>query len=112
MPLKDGFYYTAGIGFLALAKAKHVLQGYASPKPFDLSDTERCIDYDIEVAEQWLSRLAEYRPQPDPLRGKEVLELGPINATIHKIDEHIEIQQLDRLTSIYTSLLEKLFDSD
>ena len=44
--------------------------------------------------------------------GAEVLELGPINATIHKIDEHIEIQQLDRLTSIYTSLLEKLFDSD
>ena len=36
------------------------------------------------------------------------MELGPTNATIHKVDEHTSISELDTLTRIYTRLLEKL----
>lgn len=76
MGVRDGFYYTAGLGFLALAKAKHTLNGYSSPKPFDLSDSERCIAYDIGVVEHWLSHLGSYTGDVS-IRNKTVLELGP-----------------------------------
>ncbi|MDD9893383.1 MAG: M20/M25/M40 family metallo-hydrolase, partial [Gammaproteobacteria bacterium] len=40
--------------------------------------------------------------------GVEVLELGPINATIHKVDECVEIAALDKLSEIYTQLTKTL----
>ncbi len=39
---------------------------------------------------------------------QEVVELGPVNASIHQIDEHIEIASLDKLKNIYRSTLERL----
>ena len=41
--------------------------------------------------------------------GTQVVELGPINATIHQINECVAVDDLDRLTAIYESLLENLF---
>jgi SAM-dependent methyltransferase len=69
--------YAAGLGFLTLAKAKHVLWGYTSPKPFQLSETERCIDYDLKVVDEWLAHLGTYTGKAGVLRNKNVLELGP-----------------------------------
>ncbi len=40
--------------------------------------------------------------------GAQVLELGPINASIHKIDEHVDIAQLDELHDIYKLIILKL----
>lgn len=40
--------------------------------------------------------------------GAEVVELGPINATIHKIDECVRISELETLTVIYQKTLEQL----
>jgi len=40
--------------------------------------------------------------------GAEVVELGPINATIHKIDECVSVTDLERLQRIYLKILEKL----
>lgn len=40
--------------------------------------------------------------------GAEVLELGPCNSSIHKIDECVRIEDLDRLSLIYERVLEKL----
>ena len=40
--------------------------------------------------------------------GAQVVELGPINKSIHKVNEHIEVAALDQLTSIYYKVLEKL----
>ncbi|HBG04816.1 MAG: hypothetical protein A2075_11545 [Geobacteraceae bacterium GWC2_58_44] len=77
MTLRDTFYYLAGIGFLFLAKAKNVMKGYSSPKPFDIFETARCIEYDLSVAQSWLSQLREYTQADDTLAGKKVLELGP-----------------------------------
>jgi succinyl-diaminopimelate desuccinylase len=41
--------------------------------------------------------------------GAEVIEMGPCNATIHQINEHVSIRELDKLTTIYEKLLERLF---
>ncbi len=42
--------------------------------------------------------------------GAQVLELGPLNATIHKIDEAVGIEHLEQLSSIYEQMLVKLLD--
>lgn len=38
----------------------------------------------------------------------EVIELGPVNASIHKLNEHIEIAELDKLARIYLDTLRAL----
>lgn len=38
----------------------------------------------------------------------EVVELGPVNATIHKLNEHIELEALERLPRIYLDTLRAL----
>lgn len=40
--------------------------------------------------------------------GAQVVELGPLNATIHQIDECVAIEDLDRLSLIYRKILERL----
>ena len=40
--------------------------------------------------------------------GAQVIELGPCNATIHKIDECVRIADLEPLTAIYQQVLENL----
>ncbi len=40
--------------------------------------------------------------------GAQVIELGPSNATIHKIDERIAIADLERLSHIYQDILTRL----
>tara|TARA_R110000787_G_scaffold46610_2_gene112989 strand:- start:84 stop:1232 length:1149 start_codon:yes stop_codon:yes gene_type:complete len=40
--------------------------------------------------------------------GTQVIELGPINATIHKIDENVAVADLETLREIYLGTLERL----
>lgn len=40
--------------------------------------------------------------------GAQVLELGPCNATIHKVDERVGVDELDILSAIYESILDQL----
>jgi SAM-dependent methyltransferase len=70
----NAFFYAAGIVFLALAKIKHTLEGYKTPKPFSLNDTQRCIDYDLRVGDYLLTKLTDYRGS---ISGRKILELGP-----------------------------------
>ncbi len=37
--------------------------------------------------------------------GADVVELGPNNATIHQINERINIEELDRLSDLYEKIL-------
>ncbi|CAG0990826.1 succinyl-diaminopimelate desuccinylase [Burkholderiales bacterium] len=39
---------------------------------------------------------------------RELVELGPLNATIHKIDERVSIDDLETLSGIYRGVLERL----
>ena len=41
--------------------------------------------------------------------GTQVVELGPINATIHQVNEHVDAESLNQLSSIYTRILKNLF---
>ncbi|MGB2259593.1 MAG: succinyl-diaminopimelate desuccinylase [Porticoccaceae bacterium] len=41
--------------------------------------------------------------------GTQVLELGPVNASIHQVDENVSIQDLELLTEMYQRVLENLF---
>lgn len=40
--------------------------------------------------------------------GAEVVEIGPINDSIHKLNEHVKVADLDRLSTIYERTLEQL----
>ena len=40
--------------------------------------------------------------------GAEVVELGPVNASIHKIDESVALDELERLPRLYASICERL----
>ncbi|MEZ5549932.1 MAG: succinyl-diaminopimelate desuccinylase [Pseudomonadales bacterium] len=40
--------------------------------------------------------------------GSELIELGPVNATIHQVDEQVSLADLHRLCRIYQDLLERL----
>jgi len=37
-----------------------------------------------------------------------VVELGPVNASIHKVDEHIALDELERLPGLYQAIIAKL----
>lgn len=40
--------------------------------------------------------------------GAEIVELGPVNRTIHKVDECVSIQDLETLSTMYERILEEL----
>jgi succinyl-diaminopimelate desuccinylase len=40
--------------------------------------------------------------------GAEVIELGPVNATIHKVDECVSIADLERLPGLYQAICERM----
>ena len=40
--------------------------------------------------------------------GAQVVELGPVNDSIHKLNEHVNVAELDTLSDIYQSILENL----
>jgi succinyl-diaminopimelate desuccinylase len=41
--------------------------------------------------------------------GAEVVEVGPVNASIHKIDEHVALDDLEKLPGWYRRIVETLF---
>ena len=40
--------------------------------------------------------------------GAQCIEIGPVNASIHKVDEHVSIADLERLPDLYMTLIERL----
>ena len=38
----------------------------------------------------------------------EIVEFGPVNASIHKIDEHVALESLEQLPSVYLEILRRL----
>ncbi|MGZ8188535.1 MAG: succinyl-diaminopimelate desuccinylase [Methylosarcina sp.] len=73
----------------------------------------------IDAAHAAVKKVTGYSPQDDTgggtsdgrfiaPTGAEVIELGPINDSIHKVNENIDQQDLEILSSIYESLLVNL----
>ena len=44
--------------------------------------------------------------------GIPVVELGPVNRTIHQVDECIDLTDLERLPSLYTAIIERMLCGD
>ncbi|MBR0345884.1 MAG: M20/M25/M40 family metallo-hydrolase, partial [Rudaea sp.] len=40
--------------------------------------------------------------------GAEVVELGPVNASIHKIDEHVALAEIEKLPDLYLDIARRL----
>jgi succinyl-diaminopimelate desuccinylase len=40
--------------------------------------------------------------------GVEVVELGPVNATIHKVDECVALDELEQLPRLYRAVCERM----
>ena len=40
--------------------------------------------------------------------GAEVVELGPVNASIHKVDECVDVAALERLPDLYQAICERM----
>ncbi|MFI4958580.1 MAG: succinyl-diaminopimelate desuccinylase [Lysobacterales bacterium] len=40
--------------------------------------------------------------------GTEVVEIGPVNATIHKVDECVALEELEQLPSVYQAICERM----
>jgi succinyl-diaminopimelate desuccinylase len=40
--------------------------------------------------------------------GAHCIEIGPVNASIHKVDEHVAVADLERLPELYLALIERL----
>lgn len=41
------------------------------------------------------------------LLGAEVVELGPINASLHEVDEHVALDKFERVPALYRALVER-----
>ncbi|MDH6354299.1 SAM-dependent methyltransferase [Dysgonomonas sp. PH5-45] len=71
------FHFFAGILFLLLAKVRKSIYGY-TPKPFTTEEVQRCIEYDLNIVDDWLKQLKNYtKSEGDLLKDKSILELGP-----------------------------------
>lgn len=44
--------------------------------------------------------------------GTQIVELGPVNATIHSVDEHVLITDLKALSDIYLDIIQRLLDPE
>lgn len=75
--IRNIIFYVIGIGFLVLTKLKSFLHGYSTPKPFNNLEIAKCIDYDLNIVDEWISYLNAYTNSNNYLIGKTVLELGP-----------------------------------
>ena len=42
--------------------------------------------------------------------GAQCIEIGPVNASIHQVDEHVRVADLEALPGLYLRLLERLLD--
>lgn len=40
--------------------------------------------------------------------GAQCVEIGPVNASIHKVDEHVAVADLEALPGLYLALIERL----
>jgi succinyl-diaminopimelate desuccinylase len=82
-----------------------------SGAPFLTTQTEL-----VEATQAALVRIVGQRARPDTgggtsdgrfvaPTGAQVVELGPLNGTIHKVNEYVDIDNIDVLSSVYEQIL-------
>ena len=77
----------------------------------------------VQKAGDSISNIIGYRPELSTAggtsdarfiapMGTEVIELGPVNKTIHQVNEHVRVSDLEKLTDIYQDLLKRMLNRD
>ena len=95
-------------------KLKYTLNWTVSGQPFLTADGKL-----VEAAQQAIKSVCNIETELSTAggtsdgrfiapTGAQVVELGPVNDSIHKIDENININELDKLTDIYEQMLNNL----
>ena len=90
------------------------LSWHLSGEPF-LTEPGRLIDAVSQAVEEHTGRAPELSTGGGTSDGRfispagaDVVELGPISASIHKVDEHVKMDDVGALTSMYQRILELL----
>ena len=90
------------------------LSWHLSGEPF-LTEPGRLIDAVSQAVEEHTGRAPELSTGGGTSDGRfispagaDVVELGPISASIHKVDEHLKMDDVGALTSMYQRILELL----
>jgi succinyl-diaminopimelate desuccinylase len=76
----------------------------------------------VEAVQSALEAVLGYRARPDTgggtsdgrfvaPTGAQVVEFGPLNGTIHKVNEHVAVADIDALSAVYERILENLLAS-
>ena len=93
------------------------LRWHLSGEPF-LTDPGRLIDAVSQAVEEHTGHAPELSTGGGTSDGRfispagvDVVELGPVSASIHKIDEHVRLEDVAALTSMYQRILELLLDA-
>jgi succinyl-diaminopimelate desuccinylase len=101
-------------GILAKHQVKHTLEWYVSGEPFFTPPGELCAAVSAAVAAVVGSppQLTTGGGTSDgrfiAARGAEVVELGVVNASIHKVNECVRIEEIDALHRMYVGILQRL----
>jgi succinyl-diaminopimelate desuccinylase len=93
------------------------LRWHLSGEPF-LTKPGRLIDAVSQAVEERTGRAPELSTGGGTSDGRfispagvDVVELGPVSASIHKIDEHVRMEDVGALTSMYQRILELLLSA-
>ncbi|WP_419810612.1 succinyl-diaminopimelate desuccinylase [Bacterioplanoides sp.] len=97
---------------------KYDIEWNLSGQPF-LTDCGPLVDASVQAIKEITGRDTELSTAGGTSDGRfiaptgaQVLELGPINATIHQVNEHVSADDLNTLTTIYERMLELLLAAD
>lgn len=102
---------------LAKHQLKHRISWNLSGKPFLAGNGEL-----VKAAVQAVENVTKITPRLDTsggtsdgrfiaLMGAEVVEFGPLNATIHKVNECVSVEDLSKCGEVYYQILEHLLKS-
>lgn len=85
-----------------------------SGEPF-LTDTGILLDATMDAIKQTMGHTPQLSTSGGTSDGRfiaptgaQTLELGPLNATIHQVNESVAVQDLDKLSEIYEGILQRL----
>lgn len=95
---------------------KHRINWNLSGKPFLTAKGKL-----VEIAQQAVENITKIAPKLDTgggtsdarfiaLMGAEVVEFGPLNATIHKVNECVSVDDLAKCGEVYYQIIESIFE--
>ena len=94
----------------------HEINWHSTGKPF-LTAGGTLVDTTSQVLDEMLSITPELSTGGGTSDGRfiaptgvELVELGPVNTTIHKIDECVAVDDLERLTDVYQAIVRRMLE--